>query len=98
MRTLLAELGDPQRRYPAVHVVGTNGKSTTTRLTEALLADAGLLVGAYLSPHVRGWSERIRVGGREADFEEWYQHEHFHERIAVPGFQLGRRFVQTTEF
>jgi dihydrofolate synthase/folylpolyglutamate synthase len=69
MRALLAELGGPEERYPAIHVVGTNGKSTTARLTEALLADAGLLVGAYLSPHVRGWSERIRVGGREADFE-----------------------------
>jgi dihydrofolate synthase/folylpolyglutamate synthase len=69
MRTLLRELGDPQERFPAVHVVGTNGKSTTTRLTEALLADAGLSVGAYLSPHVRGWGERIRVGGEEADFE-----------------------------
>jgi dihydrofolate synthase/folylpolyglutamate synthase len=69
MRSLLRELGDPQERFPAVHVVGTNGKSTTTRLTEALLADAGLSVGAYLSPHVRGWSERIRVGGEEADFE-----------------------------
>ncbi|HZT85875.1 MAG TPA: Mur ligase family protein [Gaiellaceae bacterium] len=69
MRALLGELGDPQERFPAIHVVGTNGKSTTTRLTEALLADAGLSVGAYLSPHVRGWSERIRVGGEEADFE-----------------------------
>jgi dihydrofolate synthase / folylpolyglutamate synthase len=69
MRALLTELDDPQTRYPAVHVVGTNGKSTTTRLTEALLADAGVSVGAYLSPHVRGWSERIRIGGREADFE-----------------------------
>lgn len=69
MHALLAELGDPQRRFPAVHVVGTNGKSTTTRLTETLLADAGLAVGAYLSPHVRGWSERIRIGGKEVDFE-----------------------------
>jgi dihydrofolate synthase/folylpolyglutamate synthase len=69
MRELLRELGDPQERFPAIHVVGTNGKSTTTRLTEALLADAGLQVGAYLSPHVRGWSERIRVGGEEADFD-----------------------------
>ncbi len=69
MRTLLAELGDPQLHYPAVHVVGTNGKSTTTRLTEALLADAGLVVGAYFSPHVRSWSERIRLDGDEADFE-----------------------------
>jgi len=69
MRALLAELGDPQLRYEAVHVVGTNGKSSTTRMTEELLADAGLRVGAYLSPHVRGWSERIRIGGAEADFE-----------------------------
>jgi len=69
MRALLRELGDPQERFPAIHVVGTNGKSTTARLAEALLADAGLAVGTYLSPHVRGWSERIRVGGAEADFE-----------------------------
>ena len=69
IRALLRELGDPQERFPAVHVVGTNGKSTTTRLTEALLLDSGLSVGAYLSPHVRGWSERIRIGGEEADFE-----------------------------
>ncbi|HEY2742949.1 MAG TPA: Mur ligase family protein [Gaiellaceae bacterium] len=69
MRVLLRELGEPQKRFPAVHVVGTNGKSTTTRLTEALLLDAGLSVGCYLSPHVRGWSERIRVGGEEADFD-----------------------------
>jgi dihydrofolate synthase / folylpolyglutamate synthase len=69
MRALLAELGDPQLRYPAVHVVGTNGKSTTTRMIEALLSDGGLNVGAYASPHVRGWSERIRIGGTEADFE-----------------------------
>jgi dihydrofolate synthase/folylpolyglutamate synthase len=69
MRALLAELGDPQLAYPAVHVVGTNGKSTTTRMTEALLGDAGLAVGAYVSPHVRGWGERIRLRGAEADFE-----------------------------
>jgi dihydrofolate synthase / folylpolyglutamate synthase len=69
MRALLRGLGDPQERLEAVHVVGTNGKSTTTRLMEALLLDAGLSVGAYLSPHVRSWSERIRVDGEEADFE-----------------------------
>jgi dihydrofolate synthase/folylpolyglutamate synthase len=69
MRRLLAALEDPQLAFPAIHVVGTNGKSTTTRLTEALLADAGLAVGSYVSPHVRGWSERIRVRGEEADVE-----------------------------
>ncbi len=69
MHALLRELGDPQDGFPAVHVVGTNGKSSTTRLAEELLLDAGLSVGAYFSPHVRAWSERIRVGGEEADFE-----------------------------
>jgi dihydrofolate synthase / folylpolyglutamate synthase len=69
IRALLAKLGDPQLRYPSIHVVGTNGKSTVTRTIEALLAGAGLSVASYLSPHVRGWSERIRVGGEEADFE-----------------------------
>ena len=69
IQALLAKLGDPQRRYPSIHVVGTNGKSTVTRTIEALLAGAGLSVGSYLSPHVRGWSERIRVGDEEADFE-----------------------------
>jgi len=69
IQPLLRELGDPQLDYPAVHVVGTNGKSTTTRMIEALLADAGLRVGSYVSPHVSGWGERIRVGGEEADFE-----------------------------
>jgi len=59
MRALLAELGDPQLVFPSIHVVGTNGKSTTTRLTAALLRGAGLRVGAYTSPHVAGWWERL---------------------------------------
>jgi dihydrofolate synthase/folylpolyglutamate synthase len=69
MRQLLDALGEPQRSFPAIHVVGTNGKTTTTRLTEALLAGEGLAVGAYTSPHVLGWGERIRVRGAEADLE-----------------------------
>ena len=69
MRALLAALGDPQLAYPAVHVVGTNGKSTATREIEALLLAEGLSVGATVSPHVRSWGERITVDGAEADFE-----------------------------
>lgn len=65
MRALLAELGDPQSGLPAVHVVGTNGKSTTTRMVEELLLAHGVRTGAYLSPHVRSWDERIRVNGEE---------------------------------
>jgi dihydrofolate synthase/folylpolyglutamate synthase len=69
MRSLLAALGEPQLAYPSVHVVGTNGKTSTTLMTAALLRAEGLKVGAYLSPHVRGWSERIQVDGTDADFE-----------------------------
>jgi dihydrofolate synthase / folylpolyglutamate synthase len=69
MQRLLADLGDPQRRYPAIHVVGTNGKTSTTLLTAELLRAEGLHVGAYISPHVRGWSERIQVDGADADLE-----------------------------
>ena len=87
MRALLADLGDPQLAYPAVHVVGTNGKSTTTRMTEALLGDAGLAVGAYLSPHVRSWGERIRVRGAEADFER-----------SLEGVRPRATAVQATQF
>jgi dihydrofolate synthase / folylpolyglutamate synthase len=70
IRALLTELGEPQRAFPSVHVVGTNGKSTATRTIEALFAAEGLRVGAYTSPHVRDWSERIRVAGDDADFDE----------------------------
>jgi dihydrofolate synthase / folylpolyglutamate synthase len=69
MHTLLADLCEPQRRYPAIHVVGTNGKSSTTLLTAELLRSTGLHVGAYISPHVRGWSERIQIDGVHADLD-----------------------------
>jgi dihydrofolate synthase / folylpolyglutamate synthase len=69
MERLLSALGDPQRSFPSVHVVGTNGKTTTTRLAEALLAGEGLAVGSYTSPHVVGWAERIRVRGESVDVE-----------------------------
>ena len=59
MRALLAELGDPQLAFPSVHVVGTNGKSTTTRLTGRAARGEGQRVGAYTSPHVSGWHERL---------------------------------------
>src|SRR5919204_4671990 len=59
MRALLADLGNPERAYPSIHVVGTNGKSTATRTIAALLRAEGLHVGAYTSPHVSGWHERL---------------------------------------
>jgi dihydrofolate synthase/folylpolyglutamate synthase len=59
MRALLSALGDPQRAFPSIHVVGTNGKSTATRTIAELLRAEGLRAGAYTSPHVSGWHERL---------------------------------------
>jgi dihydrofolate synthase / folylpolyglutamate synthase len=67
---LLRRLGSPQRSFRAIHVVGTNGKTSTTYAAEALLLGEGVATGAYTSPHVASWSERIRVGGEEADLDE----------------------------
>ena len=71
MHRLLEELGAPQRRLRAIHVVGTNGKSSVTRMAAALLEEHGLRTGAYVSPHLESFAERIRVGGADlapADF------------------------------
>jgi dihydrofolate synthase/folylpolyglutamate synthase len=59
MRALLEALGNPQLAFRSVHVVGTTGKSTATRTIAALLRADGLDVGAYTSPHVSGWHERL---------------------------------------
>jgi len=67
MRRLLTVLGSPQERFPAIHVVGTNGKSSTVRMIAALLEAHELRTGAFLSPHLTSFAERIRVG--EADLE-----------------------------
>lgn len=67
MQALLGALGDPQLAYPAVHVVGTKGKSTATITIEQLLLAEGLSVGATVSPHVRSWADRIRIDGANAD-------------------------------
>ena len=63
MHKLMTVLGMPQRRFASIHVVGTNGKSSTTRMIAAILERHGLRTGAYTSPHLRSFSERIEVAG-----------------------------------
>jgi dihydrofolate synthase / folylpolyglutamate synthase len=67
MRRLLTALGSPQERLRAIHVVGTNGKSSTVRMAAAILQAHDLHTGAYLSPHLVSFAERIRVD--DADLE-----------------------------
>ncbi|GAA0847260.1 bifunctional folylpolyglutamate synthase/dihydrofolate synthase [Streptosporangium amethystogenes subsp. fukuiense] len=69
-------LGSPQHSYPVVHVAGTNGKSSTTRMIEALLRERNLRVGRFTSPHLVSMRERISVDGAplsEERFVEVYE-------------------------
>ncbi|CAO5243456.1 bifunctional folylpolyglutamate synthase/dihydrofolate synthase [Frankia sp. AgKG'84/4] len=71
MRELANRLGDPQHRVPVIHLTGTNGKTSTARITAALLDAAGLRVGLYTSPHLERVNERLAVGGRPIDDDEF---------------------------
>jgi dihydrofolate synthase/folylpolyglutamate synthase len=71
MHRLMTVLGLPQRRFASIHVVGSNGKSSTVRFCAAILERHGLRTGSYTSPHLRSFRERIEVGETpvsEADF------------------------------
>jgi dihydrofolate synthase/folylpolyglutamate synthase len=61
---LLTALGNPQRRFAAVHIAGTNGKGSSAAVAEAVLRAKGLRVGKYTSPHLVDFRERILVDGR----------------------------------
>jgi dihydrofolate synthase / folylpolyglutamate synthase len=63
MRRLCLLLGLPQNRFASIHVVGTNGKTSVTRMTAALLEAHGVTTGAYVSPHITSWRERVLIRG-----------------------------------
>lgn len=65
MRRLLTALGSPQRGFRAIHVVGTNGKSSTVHMTAAILEAHGVRTGSYLSPHLSTFAERVRIGDED---------------------------------
>jgi dihydrofolate synthase/folylpolyglutamate synthase len=65
MRRLMTALGHPQLQFRSIHVVGTNGKSSTTRMIAAILHRQGLSTGTYTSPHLVSFAERIRIAERD---------------------------------
>jgi len=65
MRRLMTALGHPERAFGSIHVVGTNGKSSTARMIAAIIAHHGHRVGNYLSPHLVGFNERIRIDDQD---------------------------------
>jgi dihydrofolate synthase / folylpolyglutamate synthase len=68
---LLDLLGSPQRGYPSIHITGTNGKTSTARMVDALLREFGVRTGRYTSPHLESVTERIAVDGVALDPERF---------------------------
>lgn len=61
---LVKAFGDPHRRFPSIHIAGTNGKGSTAHTIAAVLQSAGYKTGLYTSPHLVDFRERIRINGR----------------------------------
>jgi dihydrofolate synthase/folylpolyglutamate synthase len=70
---LTSLLGDPQRAYPVVHITGTNGKTSTARMTETLLRVRGLRTGLFTSPHLISIRERISIDGQPLSRERFIE-------------------------
>ncbi|MFD7918238.1 bifunctional folylpolyglutamate synthase/dihydrofolate synthase [Streptomyces sp. NPDC059740] len=70
---LMDILGSPQRAYPAIHITGTNGKTSTARMIEALLTALDLRTGRYTSPHVQSVTERISLDGAPISAERFIE-------------------------
>jgi len=86
VRALAGVSGAPQKRFPAVHIAGTNGKGSTAAMSASILRAAGLRVGLYTSPHLVSITERIRVDGCEIMPDEF-------ARIATDVRAAGERLV-----
>lgn len=70
---LMDVLGEPQRAYPSIHITGTNGKTSTARMIEALLNALELRTGRYTSPHVQSITERISLDGAPIEAERFIE-------------------------
>ncbi|TWD82769.1 dihydrofolate synthase/folylpolyglutamate synthase [Kribbella amoyensis] len=73
IRRLTELLGDPQKAYPVVHLTGTNGKTSTARMVDALLKEAGLRTGRFTSPHLESVRERITLDGEPISEERFVE-------------------------
>ena len=62
---LAKHLGNPERKFKSIHVGGTNGKGSTSHMIASILQEAGYKVGLYTSPHLKNFTERIRINGEE---------------------------------
>ena len=85
MRWLLKQAGNPQMHYPTVHIVGTNGKGSTTSYLQNILTKSGYQVGTFTSPYITRFNERISINGTEIpdkDTSDYYDGNDRSDRIA----------------
>ena len=71
MHRMMTVLGSPQQRYDCIHVLGTNGKTSTTRMTAAILERHGLRTATYTSPHLISYRERLQIGEHDQSGERF---------------------------
>lgn len=85
-------LGNPENKFKSIHVAGTNGKGSTSHALASILQEAGYKVGLYTSPHLKSFTERIRVNGQEitqeAVIEFVENHKSFMEEISPSFFEM----------
>lgn len=94
VREVCELLGDPQRAYRVVHLTGTNGKTSTSRMVERLLREHGLRTGRFTSPHLTRVTERIAIDGEpisdERFVEVWHDVEPYIAMVDERSAQIGR--------
>ena len=73
VQRLVELLGDPQKAYPVVHLTGTNGKTSTARMIDTLLREAGLRTGRFTSPHLQLATERISLDNQPISPERYVE-------------------------
>lgn len=86
------ELGNPERKFKSIHVGGTNGKGSTSHMIASILQEAGYKVGLYTSPHLKSFTERIRINGNEVpeDYVVSFisKHKNFLETQGLSFFEM----------
>ena len=92
IRRLVEHLGNPHDQFPSVHIAGTNGKGSSAHALAAILQSAGYRTGLYTSPHLKSFTERIRIDGQkisEAAVAEFVQREQeFISQVSPSFFEL----------
>ena len=102
MRVLLAALENPERRFPAVLIAGTNGKGSTAATLASILRASGLRVGLYTSPHLVEINERIQINGESREVAVGSSLQELIVQLGFPvqrvAIELNRDVVRRTDW